>query len=214
MSRLGKERAADSLFLATGVLSIGLYPSTESVMRKVLFLFGQVNDQDIEWLVDVGETRSVAAGDILIREGQPFDAIFIVLDGTLSVEVAALGDKEINRLGCGEIVGEMSFVDARPPSATVRAIERSTVFAVPRTALATRLDENAEFAVRFYRAICLFLSDRLRSSVALMGYEGDQALEMDVEYEDELNPGVLDSLHLAGSRFDAMLKRLLRGETQ
>ena len=183
-------------------------------MRKVLFLFGQVNDQDIEWLVDVGETRSVPAGEVLIHEGQPFDAIFIVLDGTFSVEVAALGNKEINRLGCGEIVGEMSFVDARPPSATVRAIEKSTVFAVPRAELATRLDENPNFAVRFYRAICMFLSDRLRSSVALMGYEGNRALEMDVEYEDELNPGVLDSIHLAGSRFDAMLKRLLSGDNR
>ena len=183
-------------------------------MRKVLFLFGQLNDQDIEWMVDVGETRSVPAGDVLIHEGQPFDAIFIVLDGALSVEIAALGNKEINRLGGGEIVGEMSFVDARPPSATVRAIEKSTVFAVPRSDLAARLDEQPEFAVRFYRAICLFLSDRLRSSVALMGYEGDQEMEMDVEYEDELNPGVLDSIHLAGSRFDAMLKRLLGGETQ
>ena len=178
-------------------------------MRKVLFLFGQLNDQDIEWLVGVGEKRSIPAGDVLIREGQPFDAIFIVLDGTLAVEAAALGGKEINRLGCGEIVGEMSFVDARPPSATVRAIEKSTVFAVPRPDLATRLDEDAAFAARFYRALCLFLSDRLRSSVALMGYEGDGGLEMDVEYEDELNPGVLDSIHLAGSRFDAMLKRLL-----
>lgn len=183
-------------------------------MRKVLFLFGQVNDQDIEWLVEVGEKRSVAAGEILIREGQPFDAIFIVLEGTFSVEVAALGNKEINRLGCGEIVGEMSFVDARPPSATVRAIEKSTVFAVPRPELEARLRNDPAFAARFYRALCLFLSDRLRSSVALMGYEGSRVLEMDVEYEDELNPGVLDSIHLAGSRFDAMLKRLLGRDTQ
>jgi CRP/FNR family cyclic AMP-dependent transcriptional regulator len=183
-------------------------------MRKVLFLFGQVNDQDIEWLVEVGEKRSVPAGDVLIHEGRPFDAIFIVLEGTLSVEVAALGNKEINRLGCGEIVGEMSFVDARPPSATVRAIERSTVFAIPRTALESRLQDDPAFAARFYRALCLFLSDRLRSSVALMGYEGSHRMEMDVEYEDELNPGVLDSIHIAGSRFDSMLKRLLGGDTK
>ena len=183
-------------------------------MKKVLFLFGQMNDQDIEWLLDVGEKRSVEAGDVLIHEGKPFDAIFIVLEGTLSVQVAALGNQEINRLGCGEIVGEMSFVDARPPSATVRAIKRSTVFAIPRPSLESRLLDEPAFAARFYRALCLFLSDRLRSSVALMGYEGSQKMDIDAEYEDELNPGVLDSIHLAGSRFDAMLKRLLSGEKQ
>jgi len=183
-------------------------------MRKVLFLLGEINDSDIEWMVEVGKKRVFPAGEVLIHEGKPFDAIFIVLDGTLSVEVAALGNKEINRLGSGEIVGEMSFIDDRPPSATVRALERSTVFAVPRPDLADRLDAEPAFAARFYRALCLFLSDRLRSSVALMGYEGDRDLEMDVEYEDELNPGVLDSIHLAGSRFDGMLKRLMGADVK
>lgn len=178
-------------------------------MRKVLFLFGQVSDEDIEWMLQVGRKESVPANQVLIVEGRPFDAVYLVLDGTFSVTVSSLDDREINRLGCGEIVGEMSFVDERPPSATVTAVENSTVFAIPRQALAERIENDARFASRFYRAICLFLSDRLRSSVALMGYESGDDFEEDVEYQDELNPGVLDSLHLAGQRFDKLLKQVM-----
>ena len=180
-------------------------------MRKVLFLFGQISDQDIEWMLQVGRKETVPRGHVLIREGHAFDAVYIVLDGAFSVTVSALEDREVNRLGCGEVVGEMSFVDARPPSATVTALENSTVFAIPRSHLAGRLEQDMAFAARFYRAICLFLSDRLRSSVALMGYDSGQELDADVEYQDELNPGVLDNIHLAGARFDAMLKRLMSG---
>jgi CRP-like cAMP-binding protein len=162
-------------------------------------------------MLQVGRKETVPRGEALILEGQAFDAIYIVLDATFSVALSALDDREINRLGCGEIVGEMSFVDARPPSATVKALENCTVFAIPRSHLAKRLEEDTAFAARFYRAICMFLSDRLRSSVALMGYESSQEMDADVEYQDELNPGVLDNIHLAGSRFDAMLKHLMSG---
>lgn len=178
-------------------------------MRKVLFFFGQVSDEDVEWLLHVGRKQNVPVGHALIREGQPVDAVYIVLDGTLAVSVAALGEREINQLGCGEVVGEMSFIDARPPSATVKAVKASTVFAIPRLELASKLKADAGFAARFYLAVALFLSDRLRSSVALLGYGGDKALDEEIEYEDELNPTVLDNVHLAGTRFDRMLKRLM-----
>lgn len=52
-------------------------------MRKVLFLFGQVNDEDIEWMLDVGHRQAVPEGRVLIREGEDIDAVYVVLDGTL-----------------------------------------------------------------------------------------------------------------------------------
>jgi len=178
-------------------------------MRKVLFLLGQVSDEDIEWMLSVGHIAAIRAGRTLITEGHDVDAVYIVLDGTFSVSVAALSNREINRLSSGEVVGEMSFVDARPPSATVTAVDNSHVFAIPRAELANKLEQDTGFAARFYRALTLFLSDRLRSSVALLGYGDGRDLDSSREIDEELNPNVLDSVHLAGSRFDGMLKRLM-----
>ena len=88
-------------------------------MRKALFLLRILSDSDIDWLVAAGTRKRIPRGTVLIHEGIPFDAVYFVLDGTFGVSVAALGGREIAQLKCGEIVGEMSFVDSRPPSATV-----------------------------------------------------------------------------------------------
>jgi CRP/FNR family cyclic AMP-dependent transcriptional regulator len=182
-------------------------------MRKVLFLFGQLSDEDVEWLVDHGESRAVPAGGVLIRQGIPVDAVFILLDGKLSVWLAGRGEREIARLNAGEIVGEMSFLDDRPPSATVKAIEASTVFAVPRAALAAKLAADLGFASRFYRALAIYLSTTVRERHRTLGYGDSSALaeipEPEEDDADELNPAVLDTVYLAGERFDRMVKRVL-----
>lgn len=180
-------------------------------MRKVLFILGQLSDGDIEWMLSTGRKERVSTGNVLIREGKAVDCVYIVLDGKLSVTVKVLGDREVARLGSGEIVGEMSFVDARPPSATVTALEDSVIFSIPRQALQNKLDRDTGFAARFYHALAVFLSDRLRSTVSRLGYGEGTGLDEDVEYEDELDTTVLDTIHLAGSRFDRMLKRLMAG---
>jgi CRP/FNR family transcriptional regulator, cyclic AMP receptor protein len=178
-------------------------------MRKVLFILGYLSDTDIEWMLATGKKENVPSGKILIHEGKPVASVYIVLDGKLTVSVAALEDKEIAYLGSGEIVGEMSFIDARPPSATVRAQEKAIVFVIPREALALKIEQDVAFAARFYHALAVFLSDRLRSTVSRLGYGKGVSLDEDTEYEDELDLAVLNTMHLAGLRFDRMLKRLM-----
>lgn len=181
------------------------------IMRKVLFILGELSDNDIEWLLTRGRKQRLPAGTTLITEGQAVDTLYIILEGSVTVLSGALGGKEVARLGAGEMVGEMSFIDARPPSATVRALDQATVFAIPRPALANKLEHDLAFSSRFYRAIAMFLSDRLRGTVSRLGYNKDQQLDEDVEYADELDLNVLDNIYLAGARFDRMLKRLLNG---
>jgi bacteriocin-type transport-associated protein len=179
-------------------------------MRKALFILGILNDNDLEWLLTTGRRETVATGTVLIQEGHAVEAIYIVLEGTFGVTVGATDGQEIARLLSGEIVGEISFVDARPPSATVKAVENSLVLSVPRRQLAAKLEQDTAFAARFYQALAVFLADRLRSLTSRLGY-GAAALDEDTEYEDELAPNVLDNVSLAGARFDWMLRRL-RGE--
>ena len=74
-------------------------------MRKVLFLFGQLNDDDIEWMLTAGTKRFVPAGGVLIEQGVPVDAVFILLEGKLAVwlrsrrgperEIARLAERQI-----------------------------------------------------------------------------------------------------------------------
>jgi CRP/FNR family transcriptional regulator, cyclic AMP receptor protein len=180
-------------------------------VRKILFLLGQLSDLDVEWLTAKGIKQRVPTGTVLINEGVAVSALYIVLDGALVVSFRSLDQQHQVRLGCGEVVGEMSLIDARPPSATVTVAQDAVVLAIPRTELSRKLDSDAAFAARFYRAIAMFLSHRLRATTQRLGYGKGQPLQEDAEYEDELDPSALDSVHLAGARFDRVLQRLLTG---
>ena len=54
-------------------------------MRKVLFLFGQLSDDDLEWMLKAGRKRSLREGEVLIRQGVPVEEVFILLEGRLAV---------------------------------------------------------------------------------------------------------------------------------
>lgn len=174
-------------------------------MKKVLFLFGELNDLDVEWLISHGTKEPIAAGTLLITQGQPADALYIVLEGEFSVRVA--GRKEpIGALGAGEIVGEMSFIDSRPPSTSVQASTSSIVYSISRARLAARLKDDLGFAARFYRALSMFLSHRLRGLTLKMSEGEPGAAESHAA--DELDDQVLDGVYLAGQRFQRVLKGL------
>jgi CRP/FNR family transcriptional regulator, cyclic AMP receptor protein len=182
-------------------------------MRKVLFLFGQLNDDDVEWMLKAGAKRFVPAGGVIIEQGIPVDSVFILLEGRLAVWLRPRRgpEKELARLNAGEIVGEMSFVDARPPSATVKALEDSTVFAISKSVLNAKLAADPGFAARFYRALAIYLSTTVRERHRALGGQGTGE-EVDLEEEDdagELDPNVLDGVYLAGERFDRMVKRVM-----
>ncbi|MCP3981084.1 MAG: cyclic nucleotide-binding domain-containing protein [bacterium] len=180
-------------------------------MRKVLFILSELADEDVEWFVHNGNKEKHTQGTVLINEGKPIDVLYILIEGQLSVSLAALGGKEIARLLSGEILGELSFLDSRPPSATVSALTDATVLSVPRSALGDKLENDPPFAARFYRALGVFLASRLRKTQQRLGYGKDDVLDDDVQHEDELDPSVLGQVALAGARFDWMMKRL-RGE--
>ncbi len=180
-------------------------------MRKVLVLFGQLGERDIDWLVQAGQVQKAPAGTVLIHEGRPIDAVHILLSGGLEVIRATTGLR-LASLSVGEVVGEMSFLDGRPPSATVRAVQESHLLTIRRTDLERKLEEDPAFAARLYRSLGLFLSDRLRGLARHLGYHTSEPPAEDGGDPDEidldLDPTVLDRIAIAGDRFSRMLVRL------
>jgi CRP-like cAMP-binding protein len=172
---------------------------TDALMRKVLFIFGQLTDADVGWLAKNGHRQRLAARSVLIHEKVPVETLYIVLQGELAV-VQGTSAREVARLGAGEIVGEMSFIDARPPSATVLAATDVVVYAISKQRLQRGLADDVAFAARFYKAVATFLSDRVREATA------DQPGGPD---STELDDSVLDNLDRAGARFDDLGRQLL-----
>lgn len=174
-------------------------------MRKALYFLGILNDSDASWLANAGKARAIRAGAVIIQQGVPIDSVFILIDGQLQVYS---GGVEIAKLLAGEIVGEISFVDSRPPSASVKAAVDSQVLAVPKAALRAKLQKDLGFASRFYLSLATFLADRLRVATARLS-AGQKGGGGEIEEDlDELPADVLENIALASARFEMIIKRL------
>ena len=178
-------------------------------MRKVLFILGQLNDSDVEWLATVGERRKIAPGTELIREGTDIDAVYLILDGQMSVWAG--GRIKLATVASGDILGEMSLVHSSKTSASIKCETESIVLAISKAVLSDRLETDIGFAARFYKALALFLADRMRNTIKRMGYGNleDEPARDDTD-RDELEVEVLDNIHLAGARFERILHKLAR----
>lgn len=181
-------------------------------MRKVLYILGLLDDLDVDWLARNGRKRGVAAGEALVREGMECRSVSILLTGSMAVTIKGLG--QVATLGAGEVIGELSFVDSAPPSATVTATTACDILEVDKRILAEQLARNEGFARRFYQAIAMFLADRLRGTVRRMGYGGEVGLDSAEILADELDEKLLDTVSLAGERFDRLLRTLAMARGQ
>ncbi len=175
-------------------------------MSKAVVILGELSDRDIDWMLATGSKQELPKDKVLITEGQPLNALYIVIDGTLKVYVAALGNREIGIITSGEVLGEMSFVDGRLPSATVKAVENSLILSIPRQKLTEKLEQDVLFSLRFYRAITKFLSTRLRGTVSRLGSEPDLLYE-EVE-TDKFSSEIKESSLTDNSRFALLIERL------
>jgi len=179
-------------------------------MQTVLFILGQLNDDDVEWMIAEGVRAKFAEGVRLIEQGQPNEDLFILLAGHVAISVIGVG--EVAVAGSGEILGEMTLVDSRPPSATVTALEECYALRLPHEKIRAQVQADLGFGMRFYRALATFLSQRLRSQRTL-GFDEETGLHETQEQEGELDVYVLDHIHAAGARFDRLLKKMMSAGT-
>jgi CRP/FNR family transcriptional regulator, cyclic AMP receptor protein len=148
---------------------VNTYPNhparLDESIRSILASWGEMSDRDRLWLMQTGMIREVPDGIVLISEGRPIDALYIVLSGTFEVSASTLGDQKITTFSDGQVMGEMSFVkQGSTPSATVKALGKSYVWLLPRTALTEKINHDRDFAARFYQALARILADRLRTT--------------------------------------------------
>lgn len=98
---------------------------------------------------------AVRAGVELFRQGEPADLMYVLVKGEARILV---GQREVERLGLGAIVGEMALVDPEPRSATVEAVTDCEFVCVDEKRFKFLVTETPGFAL----GVMEVLADRLR----------------------------------------------------
>ena len=114
-----------------------------------------IDEQECEILAAAFEMQKLAVDEVLIREGEQSDTLYIVVDGDIVVTREAGADEQVvlSHLKPGEVAGAMGFIDGNDHSATLKACKPSHVLTLHREALEAMLDEHPRLMYKVMRMI-------------------------------------------------------------
>jgi serine/threonine protein phosphatase PrpC/CRP-like cAMP-binding protein len=128
-----------------------------AVLAKMA-LFARLTERELLRIQQIAVIREYQAGDVVMREGDKGDELFVVLTGSVSV---VRGEATLSRLGPGEHVGEMALIRAVPRSASVIADVASECISIRRSDFFEILRREHELAIKFLWQFLGVLADRL-----------------------------------------------------
>jgi serine/threonine protein phosphatase PrpC len=126
-----------------------------------LFLFEDLPYQARIRVGRIISDRRVAANEVVVRQGEPGDTMYVVVQGSFSVQV---GKKEVARISEGEHFGELSLIDDSPRSASIIARTPGHLLAIERDALRQWCAMEPAVGNRMLWKLVAKLSQRLRAT--------------------------------------------------
>lgn len=105
----------------------------DTTLISETMLFAGLDDDALAKVVEAGKDLEMRRGDVLFREGDDPDELFVVLSGRIAIANKSIDGREsmVALMEEGDLFGEMGLFDGRGRSAEARALETSVVTAVP-----------------------------------------------------------------------------------
>jgi CRP-like cAMP-binding protein len=190
-------------------------------------VFSTLVESDLEQIAELAVPRGFEPGEVVFREGDASDTCYIVREGRARAIRTHRDGRTITlaRFGPGDIFGELALFEDERRSATVEAIEATSVVAVLGPDMRRLLTEHAQISAR----LVIALGRRLRETNERLSRQSFQTVQsrvavvlselVDQELADGAGSDVLvtatqaDLAQLAGSsresasRFLAVLER-------
>ena len=122
-----------------------------------------VSDIDFGLLTGDGiTTRSAKAGEIIFKEGDEAEQLFVIKSGQIGIQ---LGNRRLADLSANSIFGEMALIDDAPRSATAVAITDVELVPVSEKQFLFLVSQTPFFALKVMRV----LAARLRATNKTFG---------------------------------------------
>ena len=128
-------------------------------------LFADISEEDLEQLYKMAETVSIPAGQLVLREGDPGDSLYVVLDGELEV-TKRQGDQDILLAiyKPGQFFGEMALLEQAPRSASVATLQECRLMVISQAAFQTLLSCSPSAPLKILHTV----TSRLRSTETML----------------------------------------------
>jgi len=128
-------------------------------------LFQGLSDEELQQLMDMAESVSLRAGEILIKQGEPGDSAYVVINGEFEVQKQS-GQSliKIDVRNPGDVVGEMALLSRGPRNATLIAKTDGEVLRIPQEAFKKLLSSSTTAAM----AVLHWVMARLTQNESLL----------------------------------------------
>ncbi len=133
--------------------------------KRSLFAEQKLSSLEINFLASLSRERKLKAGQVLFHEGDPGDAMFVVLSGRVLISkfIPGAGEEALAFLERGDYFGEMALIDREPRSAQARAHDGgAVVLAIPSEVVAGILDVGKVSSLPLLKILCGLVAKRLR----------------------------------------------------
>jgi CRP-like cAMP-binding protein len=121
-------------------------------------VFSTLDECETGELVSASELRRVETGEIVCRPGDSGDHVALVVSGGLAAEMPGRGaSAPLNRIGPGEIYGEMAVLRGARRSAQVTAVEPTELLVICQPVFLSMLVSHPAISIRILGTV----SDRL-----------------------------------------------------
>ncbi len=130
-----------------------------------------------------GQLLEFGPGDVVFRQGDQGERLFVVKTGVLEVLAASADGADpvpVAYLGAGEVAGELALLTGSARSATVRSPERAEVFAIDKAVFFDLMDELPAFA----RNLCVVLARRVEATTLRVPRGSGKQLQGNLKYFD------------------------------
>lgn len=137
---------------------------------KHVDLFRDVPEDGLRAIAEIAEPVSLSAGDVVVVEGGPPDALYVIRSGSCRIFKQKGGDAmPVVHVRAFDQFGASSMLDREPRSATVIAVEPTELLAFRAERLVAVLQKDPVTAAHFYRALAVSLFKRLRRTTDDLG---------------------------------------------
>jgi len=143
--------ARDGLYAQLWHQQHGSAGEVEARLLSRVPIFRRLSAPQVAILARLVATERFAAGELIVREGEPGDRLYIVTQGRVEVvaEGAAGRPRRLAELRDGDYFGEVALLRSAPRTASVRALSPTTALVLARQAFLVLLEANPELRAAF-----------------------------------------------------------------